>query len=333
MIQENVYCLRLREQMRAQECNEEYIELCVSYAQRLLGRNLPVIFDAVHIGTIFKLESVKTDYYSFFYITGRSGKRRRICAPSKRMKARQRWILENILEKQQISPYCEGFVKEHSIVTNARCHVNKSQVLSIDIQDFFPSITQKQVSDVFEELGYTREVADCLAQLCCNEGVLPQGAPTSPYLANLVCRGMDEELAELSAKHGVTFTRYADDMTFSGDGNLAAMLPEIGRIIGGCGFQLNEKKTRLQSGACKLITGLVVEDGRVKVPKSYKRKLRQEIYYCSRFGVAAHLENSGAKKAVHFKEYLYGKAYYIKMVEPAAGEAFLRQLDQIPWDI
>lgn len=331
--EKKTYCEILRRVMQEKGYEDDYIFRCLSYAEGLLERDLPVIFDKLHIGQILKMQGVKSDYYSSFYIVGKSGKRRTICAPSRRMKERQRWILEHILEKIQISENCEGFAKGHSIVTNAKKHVGQEYILTVDIQDFFTSITQKQVQEVFMEAGYTEEVSECLAELCCCEGRLPQGAPTSPCIANIVCREMDKELAELAAEKKIIYTRYADDMIFSADTDTSAYLAEITEIIHSHGFLLNDKKTRIQSGPYKLVTGLVVGKDTIRVPKGFKRKLRQEIYYCRKFGVSAHLENSNSRKSIHFKEYLYGKAYYIHMVEPEAGQGFLKELDHINWEL
>lgn len=330
-MQEYEYIIRLREAMK-DKYSEEYIKKCTEYARSLLEKNLPVIFDRPHIIQILKLNYIKMDCYHSFFIHGKS-KERQISAPSNELKKRQRWILREILEKIEVNDCCHGFVAERSIVTNARMHMGQKNILNIDIKDFFPSITYDMVRKVFEEIGYSRQAAGGLADLSCHNGVLPQGAPTSPYLANLVMRGMDKELADLCGRNHIVYTRYADDMSFSSDGDVMKCWDELKKIIEKYSFCVNEEKTvYYQEPYRKIVTGLLVREDSVCVPKAYKRKLKQEIYYCKKFGVAQHLENTGNKERAAFKEYLYGKAYYVNMVEPETGQRFLRELDTIGWE-
>lgn len=324
------YIQRLRNGMRnAYEAS--YIQQCVNYAEKLLDRNIPVIFDGYHVDKILKMTQLQYPYYNVFIIHGKF-KIREIMAPSLKLKLRQRWILDEILKKIPLSECCHGFVTGKSIVTNAEKHIGKKQILTVDIEDFFPSIKIKQIIQIFKDIGYSKSAATRLADICCFDGQLPQGAPSSPYLANLRCRDMDHELLQISQKYGLAYTRYADDMTFSGDIDLLFLLPIITEIIKKYDFSLNNDKTRIfKENERKLVTGLLVQEDGLKIPKKFKRKLKQEIYYCKKFGVSTHLENIASVKSVNFKEYLYGKAYYIKMVEPKTGECFLRQLDEIKW--
>lgn len=326
------YIDALRRAMWEQDLSPAYISLCCRYARDLLDRGLPVLFDEAHVRLVLRMGPVRLRSYHTFYVQGQSGKIREICAPSRPLKLRQRWVLDEILSRVPVSPAAHGFVRGRSIVTNAMAHMGQESLLCLDIRDFFPSISQDRVLSVFRELGYAPGAARALADLCCFRGALPQGAPTSPALANAVCRPMDGVLEHRFRAMGLRYTRYADDITLSGAGDLSPFLPEAVRVLSAYGFQVNRAKTRLLTGSQrKLVTGLLVEEDRVRVPKAFKRRLRQEIHYCSRFGVSAHLENSGAEKYVNYREHLYGKAYFIHMVEPEAGEAFLRQLDQLDW--
>lgn len=324
------YIQRLQNGMK-DKYETSYIQICVNYAENLLDRNLPVIFDGHHVDKILKMTQIQFPYYNVFIIHGRS-KEREITAPSLKLKLRQRWILDEILKKMPLSECCHGFVTGKSIVTNAEKHIGKKQILTVDIEDFFPSIKIEQIIQIFKAIGYSKSAAARLADICCFEGQLPQGAPSSPCLANLRCREMDHELLQISKKYGLTYTRYADDMTFSADMDLLFLFPIIAEIIKKYGFSINNNKTRIfKENERKLITGLLVKEDGLKIPKKFKRRLKQEIYYCKKFGVSTHLENIASSKSVNFKEYLYGKAYYIKMVEPQTGEYFLKQLDEIQW--
>lgn len=330
----DIYLMNLRKNLINNDSEEDYIKVCEQYAKQLLLRELPVIFDIKHCDLILKMREIKEgkQAYKTFFIYGKR-KVRMIISPSLKLKARQEWIMRNILEKVEVHSCCHGFVKNHSILTNAKMHCNQSNLLTLDIESFFESITQKQVIDVFTSLGYTTPVSKRLSDICCYNGYLPQGAPTSPYLSNLVFKQLDMELSSLAKRHTIVYTRYADDLFFSGKDNVFAIEEEIKTKLEKYGFKINTKKTRRYAdGKDKIITGLIIIDGKIRVPKYFRRKIKQEIYYCKEFGPTLHLENSCSKKIINFKEYLYGKAYYIKMIEPDLGEDILKQLDLIAWD-
>lgn len=289
---------------------------------------IPHFSSANDLYNILKLEHIDLNAYHVFNIS-KGYKERIITAPSKNLKVRQRWILEFILNKISLPECVHGFVGNKSIVTNANCHVNKKEIGCLDIKDFFPSVSYEQIFKVFKEMGYCDEVVKVLCMLCTYEGILPQGAPTSPMLANIVFKPVDLEILGYAEKNMLTYSRYADDITISADTSIEDHLDEIKKRIEKYGFEINESKTHImKDNYRKVVTGLIVSD-KVKVPQKYKRKFRQEIYYCRKFGVEQHLKNIGRTSAVNFKEYMYGKAYFIKMVEEDVGEAFLKQLDEI----
>ena len=326
------YLRRLQTAMEEAERAEEEINACCAYTSRLYGKGLPVLFDGEQVKTVLRLKDLdwRQAYHSFFL--PQRGKVRTITAPSLPLKRRQRWILSTILSQLEPSPQAHGFVRGRSIRTNAEFHAHHSYVLCLDIQDFFPSIPQNAVEKVFREAGYSHSAAAALAEVCCYEGVLPQGAPTSPTLSNLVFRELDSQLAAEASCGGITYSRYADDLTFSANCDLGAFPDRVEELLRAQKFSLNREKVHLYGpGTPKRITGLVVQNGTVRVPKAFKRKLRQEIYYCRKFGVLTHLENVKAEKHIHYREYLYGKAYYIHMVEPEEGMRLLGELDKIRW--
>ncbi|MDR0905452.1 MAG: reverse transcriptase family protein [Oscillospiraceae bacterium] len=331
-MEQQEYITRLRQAMEKKQYPAQYIQLCCTYAQTLINKNLPVFFDAQHINSVLRLGDIQEDYYNRF-IVKKGKKHRLITAPSKPLKLRQRWILDNILSKIEISEYAHGFAKNRSIVTNAVTHISQPVAFCFDIKDFFPSIKEKSVADIFKNAGYSDSVSAKFASLCCYEGVVPQGAPTSPYIANVVCVTMDEELAAMSQQLGARYTRYADDITISCDRDITPHMRDIENIINAYGFQLNADKTRVfGENRPKFITGLVVGED-IRIRKAFKRKLKQEIHFCKKFGVTVHLENSNNAKSINYKEHLYGKAYYVKMVEPELGIHFLKELDEIVWPI
>ena len=327
------YLLRLRDAMLTEGREADEIERCVRYAKKLLSLDLPVLFDGAHIQRVLQTRlDYRNSYHCFNIPQGR--KMRVITAPSRALKARQRWILDVILSKLEVSPYAQGFERAHSIKTNALIHAGNGYALCLDIRDYFPSIGEQAVFDVFHEAGYTASASMALARLCCYMGVLPQGAPTSPRLSNIIFKELDVQLAAVAQRHSALYSRYADDMTFSSDRPLSGILEEVSRLLAERGLALNEEKTRFyRPEQPKEITGLIVQNGVVRVPKAYRRRLKQEIYYCKKFGVLRHLENRKSTQYVNYREHLYGKAYYVHMIEPELGRHFLSELDQIQWPL
>lgn len=327
----NNYIDRLYVAMRENAYNETEIRKCCEYASALLSKGLPVLFDDHHVQEVLHLNKINlNDYHSF--PLHQLGKIREITAPSVVLKQRQKWILNNILNRADVSNHAHGFIANRSIKTNALAHIKSDYALCIDIKDFFPSISRKSVYSAFLSLGYSSSASSKLADVCCYKDKLPQGASTSPYLSNIVFKPVDEEISTIAKSNGIIYTRYADDLTFSADHSLDNILPEVERILSTYGFQINRDKVHFyKPGFPKKITGLVVQNGVVRIPKQFKRKLRQEIYYCTKYGVLTHLENVNAQHYVNYREYLYGKAYYVHMIEPEVGSSYLDALDNIEW--
>ncbi len=271
-------------------------------------------------------------------IPKRSGGSRLICAPKPRTRAAQDWIMRHILRRLPVHDCAHGFVRGRSILTNAQAHVGKHIVVNLDLEDFFPSISFATVDGLFEWMGYSKDVAWHLAMLCtCRYGgrryrrSLPQGAPTSPAIANAICWKLDRRLSALAAKSGFTYTRYADDLTLSGDGafasGLAGTLVLIGKIIAEEGFRINGAKTRfMRRGERQEVTGLVVND-QAGLPRKELRNLRATLHNCLRRG--PHAENREHDPL--FRERLSGKIALVRMINPALGQKLLQTFDAIDW--
>lgn len=316
-----------------------HIEKSMQYVKRLEENGLPVIFDRDHLAYILGIRPQELTYliskperhYSSFRVKKRRGGYRVIDAPSFLLKCIQRWILDEVLAHVAVSDYAFGFIENRSILDNAARHLNKHCVVGIDIKDFFPSISSDSVFRLFYYCGYTKEVSFYLSRLCTFQEHLPQGAPTSPYISNIVFLKADKRLAGLSKAYGADYSRYADDITFSGKGNLINILQPAEKILAEEGFMLNKRKTRVAFSHQKQeVTGLLVNGDKIRVPKSYKRRLFQEIYYCSKYGVEGHMHYRKTDKAF-YKDHLYGKAYYLFMIEPEVGKKALLSLDAIDW--
>ncbi|MCR9226639.1 MAG: retron St85 family RNA-directed DNA polymerase [Flavobacteriaceae bacterium] len=235
--------------------------------------------------TIYQLSRHSEKYYLTYEILKKSGGKRKISQPSKKLKGLQSWILVNILNKLEVSNSSKGFEKGSSIADNAKPHVNSNCILNVDLRNFFDTITTRQVYNVFKTIGYNQLVSTILCNICTYKGSLPQGSPCSPRLSNLVAWKLDKRLQGYVGKRGITYTRYADDMTFSGLNplNVVQSLPTIKKIVEEEGFELNSKKTRV-SGASrsKIVTGLTISEGSYGIGKKKYKILRAKIQYLTR---------------------------------------------------
>jgi RNA-directed DNA polymerase len=217
--------------------------------------------------------------YMEFTIPKRSGGTRNITAPEPELKALQRRILRRVLARLKCHPATTGFQPDQSIVTNALPHVGKAVVVRMDLEDFFGATSDRRVRDYFGAIGYNREASDLLVRLCTHKGSLPQGAPTSPRLSNLLNHRLDARLAGLARRFDAAYTRYADDMTFSfatDDRNaIGAVLGMTKYIAQEEGYRLHmRKKLRIRRrSSCQLVTGLVVNES-VRLPRRTRRWLR-----------------------------------------------------------
>jgi RNA-directed DNA polymerase len=247
------------------------------------------------------LRGVRIDYHTF-QIPKRSGGVRTIDAPADTLKAIQRRILHKVLHGLRAHPAATGFERGRSIVTNALAHAHREVVIRLDLVDFFPSIKTERVRHYFRFIGYDDEAADMLAHLCTHNGVLPQGAPTSPRLSNLVNYRLDARLAGLARCRGLTYTRYADDITFSADkadlaphqaSNPKTLAPvpcawprvndvihAAKRIIRDEGYRLHiHRKLRIyRRHQRQLVTGLVVNE-KPNLPRATRRRLRAVAHH------------------------------------------------------
>lgn len=232
---------------------------------------------------LFSQKDQITKFYHCFTIPKRNGKARKICAPSYSLKMVQRWILENILYKIPLSGYSYGYIKgqKNPLRTNAERHKDNLYILKLDFKDFFPSIDHKKVFFLFYQLGYNCYIANVLANICTYEDKVPQGAVTSPYLANILCKQLDKRIYKYCCKRDIIYSRYADDLTFSSNNRdaLKSIFGMINKIVTSEGFALNIDKIKFLSPKTKkTVTGVTVNDGLIKAPSEMKRKVRAMIH-------------------------------------------------------
>lgn len=220
--------------------------------------------------------------YRKFEIPKKSGGVREICAPDPYLLFIQR-NLSDILKLFYIpGEYCHGFIPERSIVTNAELHTNKNYVLNVDLENFFPTIKFKRIQKHLEQppFLFSTEMALMISRFTTKSGKLPQGAATSPLISNIVCRELDSKLGEFAQKYKQQYTRYADDITFSGYRRIydVEFFNELNSIIGNEGFWLKKSKTRIQSkNKRQEVTGVVVNE-KLNVNRKYVRELRAMIH-------------------------------------------------------
>lgn len=331
MTAQNQIINKWRERLTDSGLVPELVSAYMAYAERLLSRHLPVVFEFSHLARLLGrtpayLASVinsSHSHYRLFTIPKRRSGRRTIAAPYPALLECQQWINRCILSQLPAHSAAHGFVSKRSILTNASLHLNQRCLLKLDLVDFFPSIPIRRVIKVFREAGYTANVSFYLAQLCCLDDAVPQGAATSPALSNIIARRLDARLSGLSRKLGLRYTRYADDLTFSGDGISPSFVELVRGIVDDEGFCIRDDKTRLcRSKGRRVVTGLSVAGEILRVPRAYKRKLRQEVHFVRKYGFFSHVAKRRIRNPFYLDSIL-GKLMFWSYIEPA--DTFVRQ--------
>ena len=216
--------------------------------------------------------------YRKLSVKKRNGKERNLLIPNAELSKIQKSIYHKLLSKLKVHFSAKGFRKGESIVTNAVEHVNKSVVIKLDIRNFFATTSEQRVKEYFVNIGWSKNVSALLTKLCCYQGGLPQGASTSPILSNLINYRLDARLFGLAKAFGFSYTRYADDMTFSSDKDNGKAVNKIKsmakNIVSEFGYSLNNSKQYIaRQHTRQLITGLVVNK-KVQLPRETRRWLR-----------------------------------------------------------
>lgn len=300
----------------------------------------------------------RADHYRRRWVAKRLASARLIEWPKPRLLEIQRRILRSILDAVPPHDAAHGFRAGRSIVTNAAPHAGRAVVLKLDLHDFFPSIGRPRVAALFRAIGYPEPIALTLAGLTTvatpsaawtdpiaprggpdawrlrrlyDAPHLPQGAPTSPALANLAAYRLDLRLSALAASVGATYTRYADDLTFSGDEPLAVTLPrfpaQVGAIALEEGFRVNGRKTRvLRQGTRQVVAGVVVND-RPNIARAEFDRLKAIVHACVRHGPA----DQNQAGVPDFRAHLLGRIAHVAMLHPARGAALRARFDRIAW--
>ena len=333
MKKEAVYNSPLFQQLAEENgLTEERIYELRSHAADVEKHDLPVIHDQVHFSQLVGYEydyllamSNQTEaFYKEYQIPKKHGGIRTLEEPYPDLKYIQGWILKNILEKATkhfVSPVAKAFMPGRKLRDNARFHRGNKTVVVMDIEDFFTNIQMAQVYELFQEMGYCDGLCMLMAKLCTYKGYLPQGAPTSPMLSNMVMYEFDKRLWRYCQEREINYTRYADDMTFSGDEIRIGLLVTFVKQILQWKLRLNDKKTNVMgTGRCQKVTGVVVNE-KLQVPRKYRDKIRQEMYYSIKYGVGAHRQRLSdlpkwIKDDKQYIRHLLGKIYYVLQINP-----------------
>ena len=248
----------------------------------------------------------------------KNGGYRNLSVPDEVLKSIQKQIAEVLLIHMPVSRYAKAYRFGSSTLRNAEPHVGKQVVLKLDILHFFDSIRYSTVKDkAFPEEIYAEPLRILLTMLCYHKDALPQGAPSSPAITNIILYEFDEQIGQWCRDRGVAYTRYCDDMTFSGDFDPTEVVHFIRLELKKIGFLLNEQKTKIQRpGQQQTVTGIAVNE-KLSIPADYRRKLRQELYYCRKFGIQEHLQKIGlAIPEDTYRMQLVGKVNYVLQVHP-----------------
>jgi retron-type reverse transcriptase len=316
---------------------------------RLSAQSLPLIGNAAELAAAmgitlaelrflaYQRDVSTVSHYQRFAIPKKTGGERIISAPMPRLKRAQYWLLANVLEKIPVTESAQGFVKQRNILTNARPHVGKKVVVNLDLENFFPSIGYARVKGIFRQLGFSEEIATLCARLTTEAPVsafeldgmryfvktgaaaLPQGAPTSPALSNLLCRRLDKRLRGAAAKLDFAYTRYADDLTFSSPtaDNLAIkkLLWRVRKIVEAEGLKVHPRKTAvMRKHQRQEVTGVVVNQ-KPSVCREELRKFRALLFQIEKDGP----EGKRWREGSLFNS-VEGYANFVAMVNPEKGK-------------
>ncbi len=293
----------------------------------------------------------RDSHYHYQWLKKRRGGFRLIEAPKTKLRNVQSDILSEILEKVPAHSSAHGFVPGRSIVTNASPHVGQHVVLKFDLDNFYARVRFNRVVALFRGIGYCREMAIWLARLTTTaiptnlpfpEGDptalnpywsrhLAQGAPTSPAIANLVAYSLDIRLSGLARSFGAEYTRYADDLTFSGSRgfarSLSTFIPLVTQIVRDESFRVNRKKRKVvRQSQRQVVTGVVVND-RVNVSRKDFDQLKAILHNCRRLGPASQNRENHDDFAAHLR----GRIAHVAHLNPQRGEKLLRLYNQIRW--
>ena len=269
-----------------------------------------------YIKTIYSISTNIEKNYKLYKIKKRNGKYRTIYEPNLILKQIQKQILNNILNNKSISKYAKAYHKGIQLKDNAIPHINKEMILKLDIKDFFENISFLDIyNSCFPIEYFPKSVGMILTYLCTYDNHLTQGSPTSAYISNLVMKEFDEELGNWCNLRNISYTRYSDDMTFSGAFYPSELITKVRKMLYKLGLELNNDKIHIvYKSSSQNVTGKKKKK-KMQVNVKYRNKIRQEIYYIKKFGLSSHLKkcdiNIDSKRYLNI---LYGRVLYVLQI-------------------
>ena len=267
--------------------------------------------------TLYGLSNSLEKHYHTVYLPKSDGSKRKLSVPDLILKLVQKSIADNILIQYPISKYAKAYKPGSSIQKNARPHVGKKKILKLDIEGFFDHILYSRVKDtVFYEEKYSESIRILLTMLCYYNDSLPQGAPTSPAITNIIMYDFDETVGAFCNEKNIAYTRYCDDMTFSGCFDEREIISFVKGELRKLGLFLKNRKTAVISASKRqVVTGIVVNE-KMNVTKDYKKTIRQEIYYIKKFGLDEHLKRLGISDKQQYVLSLKGRIAFVLQTIP-----------------
>lgn len=259
-------------------------------------------------------------HYRVFSIPKGNGDQRIILSPKTYLKVIQWWLCDNVLESAKLSDCVHGFRRGRSYITNAAAHLGANHLLNVDLRRFFPSITKDMIIHVFRRIGYSDEAALLLAELSSLNNEAPTGAPTSPAIGNIVLHEFDARLEDFAISRGLTYTRYADDITLSSAARIESeVLSMVSSLANEFGFTLNGSKTRFMGRGDRMeVTGIVINDG-LRIPREWRNSAR------------GYLHRVLTTPALYLNERhkIYGICGALKAVDPESVQSITKLADRV----
>ena len=271
--------------------------------------------------TLYGLSNHLEKHYHNVLIPKRDGSKRKLSVPDLILKRVQKSIADNILVQYPVSNYAKAYKIGGSVQHNAQPHVGKKKILKLDIEGFFDHILYSQVKNiVFCEEKFAEPIRVLLTMLCYYKESLPQGAPTSPAITNIIMYDFDEAVGTFCNDRGISYTRYCDDMTFSGDFDEREVIAFVKGELCKLGLFLKNRKTAVVPASKRqTVTGIVVNE-KLNITKEYKKNIRQEMYYIQKFGVEDHLKRMGVADKRQYILSLRGRIAFVLQTIPNDGE-------------
>lgn len=312
---------------------EVSIEKFLKITEKLAANNLPVIIGFASLShflqisqeQIFSIAGAKNKFYREFYIPKRTGGKRKITTPYPFLHILQRRILDEILTPYQNSlqqQHIHGFTQGKSTLTNATAHLKNAEkkILKMDIEDFFGSVRYRDVEKIFLQIGYPEKISRFLARLTTYKGSLPQGSPSSPAISNIAFTEHDKAIVNICNANNLTYSRYADDISISGDVNIE-FSKNIKSLLANTTFSINPKKTKILKDGFS-ITGISISTGNTKLPSRIKKQYKRDIYYIKKYGFIDAMHRNKDTCHTH-PEVIYGRLMYWRSIEGETTEVLI----------